>query len=285
MKIGCSSMVLWEHYLNAQVSHNMSLDKAYLLWLREALEFTQKHKFDFLEVVIESPLNTSAMEETIRLCNKYPFPKTVHAPFIENNILCTDEFMRNGSVEEILTTMELAKQIHAERVTIHPGKLNRFRDFMKPYLRPIFLNSVKRITEVYQQKYLKDFVLCMEIMPKYEGIFTDADEILDFLKTPECAPLHITLDSSHAWTGGGNDVLFAAVKKLNTNLAHFHLVDNDNLTTDLHVSLGKGKIDFKGLMQSITEIKYDGTIVVELPGIKNTLESREYLMNIIRNRN
>ena len=114
MRIGCSSMVLWEHYLSAQVSHNMTLDKAYLLWLREALEFTQKHKFDFLEVVIESPLNTTATDECIRLCNKYNFPKTIHAPFIENNILCTDEFLRKGSVDEILTTMEIAKQIRAE---------------------------------------------------------------------------------------------------------------------------------------------------------------------------
>lgn len=114
IKIGCSSMVLWEHYLNAQVSHNMPLDKAYLLWLREALEFIQKHKFDFLEVVIESPLNTTATDECIRLCNKYNYPKTIHAAFIENNILCTDEFLRKGSVDEILTTMEIAKQIRAE---------------------------------------------------------------------------------------------------------------------------------------------------------------------------
>jgi sugar phosphate isomerase/epimerase len=275
-------MVLWEHYLNAQVSHNMSIDKAYLLWLREALEFTQKHNFDFLEVVIESPLNTTAMEECIRLCNLYKFPKTIHAPFIENNILCTDEFIRNGSVDEILKTMEIAQKIHAERVTIHPGKLNRFREFMKPYLKSIFLNSVKRITDEYQQKYANDFVLCMEIMPKYEGIFTGADEILEFLKTPEFASLHITLDSSHAWCGGGNPTLLDAVKKLNKKIAHFHLVDNDNLATDLHVPLGKGKIDFSSLLQTIKEINYDGTIVVELPGIKNTLDSREYLNNLMK---
>ena len=50
---------------------------------------------------------------------------------------------------------------------------------------------------------------------------------------------------------------------------HCHFSDNDG-TSNVHWRPGKGKIDWKGVLQGLTEVGFDGVISIELedvPGV------------------
>ena len=114
--------------------------------------------------------------------------------------------------------------------------------------------------------------------------------------------LGICLDTGH-WTFGTGENPVDAVREFGSRLWHVHFKDAapavmaesranewDGLTSTGHgvfCELGKGSVDFPGVLAALTETGYDGWIVVEqdiLPGMGNPRESarrnREYLRGI-----
>ena len=114
--------------------------------------------------------------------------------------------------------------------------------------------------------------------------------------------LGICLDTGH-WTFGTGENPVDAVREFGSRIWHVHFKDADpavmaesranewdGLTSTGHgvfCELGKGSVDFPGVLAALTETGYDGWIVVEqdiLPGMGNPRESarrnREYLRGI-----
>jgi inosose dehydratase len=114
--------------------------------------------------------------------------------------------------------------------------------------------------------------------------------------------LGICLDTGH-WTFGTGEDPVDAVREFGDRIWHVHFKDADpavmaesrrqgwhGLESTGHgvfCELGKGAVDFPGMLVALREIGYDGWIVVEqdiLPGMGNPKESarrnREYLRSI-----
>ena len=114
--------------------------------------------------------------------------------------------------------------------------------------------------------------------------------------------LGICLDTGH-WTFGTGEDPVDAVREFRDRIWHVHFKDADpavmaesrarewdGLTSTGHgvfCELGKGSVDFPGVLAALTETGYDGWIVVEqdiLPGMGSPRESarhnREYLRGI-----
>jgi inosose dehydratase len=114
--------------------------------------------------------------------------------------------------------------------------------------------------------------------------------------------LGICLDTGH-WTFGTGESPVDAVREFGDRIWHVHFKDADpavmaesraqgwhGLESTGHgvfCELGKGCVDFPGVLEALTETGYDGWIVVEqdiLPGMGNPRESarrnREYLRSI-----
>jgi len=114
--------------------------------------------------------------------------------------------------------------------------------------------------------------------------------------------LGICLDTGH-WTFGTGESPVDAVREFGDRIWHVHFKDADpavmarsraegwhGLESTAHgvfCELGKGYVDFPGVLAALTETGYDGWIVVEqdiLPGMGNPRESaarnREYLRGI-----
>ncbi len=128
------------------------------------------------------------------------------------------------------------------------------------------------------------------------------DEIRHLLDMTDPALLGVCLDTGH-WTFGTGEDPAAAVRELGDRIWHVHFKDCDpavmaasreqewdGLTATGHgvfCELGKGCVDFPGVLRALDEIGYDGWIVVEqdiLPGMGTPRESarrnREYLGSI-----
>jgi sugar phosphate isomerase/epimerase len=255
----------------------------FLNWVNESLEFAEKERFDFLEVIIESPLNSRPEIQVgfVKLCNSYKIPKTVHAPFLHNNIIFSDDYLRDGSIKEYFNSFDLARKIHASKVTIHPGIPHLKLPFILESQRQFFPESIKILGDYYLNHYEHDLVVCIENMPKSVGLFIDNNEIRRYFNTQEFKSYKMTIDSSHAWTCGDNKNMQDLILKMKDKIAHVHVVDNETFDSDPHIPIGKGKIDFNLFIKCLQEINYNDTMVIELPGCNSTLESRDAIRKLL----
>ncbi len=127
------------------------------------------------------------------------------------------------------------------------------------------------------------------------------DEIARFLELTDPTLVGLCFDTGHCALGGGDPV--EILKKHSDRIWHVHFKDFDPDVVEqaktagwdyqamigkgLFPELGKGIVDFKAVSQALTDLKYDGWIVVEqdvLPGMGTPAESarrnREYLKGI-----
>jgi inosose dehydratase len=128
------------------------------------------------------------------------------------------------------------------------------------------------------------------------------DEVRRFLELTDPSLVGVCLDTGH-WTFGTGGDPAAAVRDLRDRIWHVHFKDCDptvmaesranewdGLTSTAHgvfCELGRGSVDFPEVLRALTEVGYDGWVVVEqdvLPGMGEPLESarrnREYLRSI-----
>jgi inosose dehydratase len=127
-------------------------------------------------------------------------------------------------------------------------------------------------------------------------------EVRRLLAMTDPSLLGVCLDTGH-WTFGTGEDPVDAVRELGARIWHVHFKDCDpaivaesrarewdGLTSTGHgvfCELGKGCVDFPGVLRALEEIGYQGWIVVEqdiLPGMGNPRESarrnRDYLRSI-----
>ena len=112
----------------------------------------------------------------------------------------------------------------------------------------------------YRQHYKDQFQLCIENMPIMEGFFMQPADIRDYFDQPELEDIGLTLDTAHAWTCGGDEIIESFIELLPDKLAHVHLVDNNSFTNDPHLEIGIGNINFEQCMEELKGIGYKGTV-------------------------
>lgn len=279
MKLGISSMAAVPKYL-AQSDSNLPIEKVYLNWVEQSFQIAEKYHFAFIEIILESPLNSTVQSEFIQLCKDFRIPKTIHAPFLDINIIAADDYIRKVSLEEYQKAFEITAAIGAQTITIHPGHPIAELRFLQAQYRKWLVAGLSSIMKHYLIEYRDKFTLCLENMPQNCVIFTQRKEIQKILEIPELKELKLTLDTSHAWTNGGDTVLQDFMEFLCPKIAHFHLVDNISYESDPHIPIGKGKIDFNRFLQAVHQLKPQNNMVIELPGIKASVESRDLIQMI-----
>jgi sugar phosphate isomerase/epimerase len=88
--------------------------------------------------------------------------------------------------------------------------------------------------------------------------------LLDHVNSPA---LGMNFDPSHLFPMG--EIPQAVIYEVGERIFHTHFSDNDG-TSNAHWRPGKGKIDWKGVLQALQAVGYDGVISIELedvPGV------------------
>jgi sugar phosphate isomerase/epimerase len=75
----------------------------------------------------------------------------------------------------------------------------------------------------------------------------------------------ITFDFCHYGVGRKHDYI-DAVRHLGNRIRHIHLSDSDLLSSELHFAPGDGLMDIPALIRAFCEIRYNGTIALDLYG-------------------
>ena len=71
----------------------------------------------------------------------------------------------------------------------------------------------------------------------------------------------ICWDTCHAYVQGLNQ--YQAIKRLGRHLVHTHINDNISTVEEQHLIPFEGKVDWRGIIRALREIKYDGLFNIE----------------------
>ncbi|MGL6298801.1 MAG: sugar phosphate isomerase/epimerase family protein [Methanobacteriaceae archaeon] len=255
------------------------------------LEFFESIGINYIEILHEYPNNNNNIDnidnnidntsfDLFDLNNNYSFKYAVHSPISDVNIASRNSAIRNASINEIKSSIDLANAIDSNIVVVHPGTI----PFIARFDIDNLINNTKK-SIIDCAEYAKDsgVIIAVENMPNmdmflYKDIF-ELNGLINDLRMMsndfESSPIAMTMDIAHAHSNGFNinDCYFDSVK-------HIHLSDNDGLI-DSHDSLGTGNIDFKATIDLFKNKWYNGIYTLELNNKEDILRSINYLYNIL----
>jgi sugar phosphate isomerase/epimerase len=282
MRLGFSSMALEKQCLFdvEKVSDTDAYIEIFLNWVQKSLEFGEANEFDFVELILEGPIvdNDESFSRLRDVLDGFTIPFNFHAPFINNNIIDMDAYLREGSILEYERTIQFAAALARppRNVTIHPGKVQAFlMQVLGPMTGVYFQAAVQRLAGI---SWPASMNVCFENMPaRISHFFGSIEEIEKWSTSPGFETFKMTLDTSHLWICEGMEGFVPFFEKFSPLVTNVHLVDNVSNDNDPHTPVGNGVIDFPAIIAYLKDAGFDGDLVIEHPGPDEILHSRELL--------
>jgi len=178
--------------------------------------------------------------------------------------------LENTYLPKLMHILSIMPQMKMRLLTIHLWLDPRF---VAPEVIAYKIGFLKR---VLQRAGDSGITLCIENLSENAEHMAP---IFDALPS-----LNLTLDLGHAQLLWDQNTSFGFIEKFPDRIRHIHLHDNiggDSNTDDLHLPVGKGAVDFDGIFCKLNQIKFDGTLTLELKPaeIKENLGSVKQLLN------
>ena len=184
------------------------------------------------------------------------------------NIAALGSKSRQCSISQIKSSVDLANEIDASIVVVHPGLIPFLAREMPEEIYKIADKSIEEIGE-----YSKDLGVntTIENMPAFESmIYQDMSRLNETLLKFD---MSMTLDIGHANHSGiaPDEMYFDCIK-------HIHAHDNFG-DDDSHLPLGEGNIELKRIIDIFEDKKYDGIYMIEVNDKDSIKKSLEFLKN------
>ena len=233
--------------------------------LEDNLEFIEGLGLEYAEIVHQYPHEKVDAE----ILESFDLKYSVHSPFMDVNIAAVQEKSRNNSIEQIKESIDLANEINAEAVVVHPGLAPFLAN--KYFLDKVYEFANESIKELGD--YGKDLgvLTTIENMPTFDGmIYQNLNDLHDLLVSLD---MSMTLDIGHA-----NHAGYAPDEMIFDSIKHIHAHDNFG-DDDAHLTVGEGSIDLKDIFSRLEEKNYDGIYIIEVNDNDSIKKSYEYLKN------
>jgi len=180
------------------------------------------------------------------------------------------ETLKKIYLPQVISLFPYMEQLQMPLLTIHLYLDPRF-------VRKEILEYKKSILkEIIREAETRDIILCIE------NLSENADHMERFFN--EIPGLNLTLDLGHGQLLTGKNTGYDFISKWPDRIHHVHLHDNlggNSHLDDLHLPLGQGIIDFKGILGALIEAGYKKTITLELTSdeIEQCLDRVKALLN------
>ena len=219
--------------------------------------------FDYLELTMDPPqAHYTTLQQQIQTIvndlHSRGMSIICHLPTFVSTADLTDS-IRHASVQEMFQSLEVAAELGAQKVVLHPGHIGGLGVYVIETALAHANNSLAAIIE-YAQKL--GLCVCLENMFPRCRAFVEPGDFVDILQ--RFLNLKLTLDTGHANIGakGGRRIL-QFIKKFGHRIGHLHISDNFGERDD-HIPLGSGVIDFKKIVRAIRRSGYDDTATLEI---------------------
>lgn len=231
--------------------------------LEKTLDFIENLGIEYAELVHQYPAEFIDSE----ILESYSLKYSIHAPFMDVNIASPQDQSRLNSIAQIKSSIDLANEINAEAVVVHPGLISFLANkYFKKEVYEFANQSIKEIGD-----YAKDLgvMATIENMPNFESmIYQNIVDLNQLLVENE---MHMTLDIGHA-----NHVGYAPEDMIFDSIKHVHVHDNLG-DDDSHLPLGEGSIDLKYIINTLESKNYDGIYIIEVNDEDSIKKSYEYI--------
>ncbi len=164
-----------------------------------------------------------------------------------------DEAVRQEALDYYYRLLELAGALGKPIVCCH-GAVGRIRALTTyEEERRLFVEGVRRVAERAKQGGLR---IAMEVLNRYEAhLLNTALEAQRFVHDVDMDNVGILLDAYHMNIEEAD--LRSAILTARERLFLFHAADSNRQ------AVGRGHTDFRGVLHTLHDIRYDGCIVVE----------------------
>lgn len=224
--------------------------------------FCGRSGFDFLDLTIEGPNATTVDVPRLRsILDSYGMCIVGHTDPCLPHAYPVPE-IRKACLSELERCAAIFSALGASLMNIHPCY------FCPPAMKKdLIALNIESLRPVVEMAGAYGLAVAVE---NYQAPFDRVSTFDQMLKAVPGLRLH--LDFGHANFGKDNHLIFC--RQLGEYIGHVHFSDNRSRTDD-HMPLGVGTVDWKNAVDSLKEIRYDGTITLEV--FCNTTMRRSYL--------
>jgi sugar phosphate isomerase/epimerase len=198
---------------------------------------------------------------------------TVHAPFADINIASPSKPMLNASIKRLEQSMAYANALNALLWVFHPGVKTGISMF---YPGEDWKQNIEGIRELHKTAEEYGLNVAIENLPeKYGFLMKQPEDFQKFYKETGLNDVGIALDVGHANLEGQTE---SFLRKLPDKIVHMHVSDNMG-ENDQHLGVGYGKINWQRFAETLREIAYDKTVMIE--SVEHVEESLQKLKQLL----
>ena len=225
----------------------------------DTLALASELGYDGVEVWIDDLLRSEADPAAVRLeAARRQLQLSVHAPSYDLNPTSTNRGIREESVRQILSSLELTAALGATVATVHPGQLSGRADIAESYWPAqlgFFVSAFGRAREL-------GVTASAEHMERgLKHIFGTPEDVARLRKETgeQAVPFAYTLDIAHCHTHGIRVADFLSRAGMPR---HVHLSDASEQKTH-HGAMGEGTTDIRGGLNDLLDAGYPHAIAIE----------------------
>ena len=161
--------------------------------------------------------------------------------------------LENVYFPKLLQVLSIMPELEMRLLTLHLWLDPRF------VVPDLIVYKVGFLKRVLQRAGDSDITVCLE------NLSETAEHMAPIFGA--LPSLNLTLDLGHAQLLSDQNTSFGFVEQFPDRIRHIHLHDNlggDSSADDLHLPVGKGVVDFDGILRRLNQTEYDGIMTLEL---------------------
>ena len=204
---------------------------------------------------------------------------TLHLPFSDMNLGGLNTRIRNEVLHQMKDYLNIASEF-VELAVVHPGYLSPHGAQLPDLAWQTNIESLQSICDFAADQGITIAVENMPEVPKIFGKYPQ--EMLQMVEEIKRDNVGLTFDIGHANTMGldkdkGTEIMDDFLKMYKGKITHVHLHDNMG-KNDEHLPIGKGNVDWKHVMNSLSN--YKGRFVTEVNCVEEGVESLKFLKSL-----
>ena len=236
--------------------------------LRLSREYNAAFEYNdfFLPFVLDDEAKKKEIIDFYKGLDRDRSEDTMHGAFLDVTLHSSDDRIREVSELRVRQSMEIAKELGIRGVVFHTNMIANFKD------------------AVYMKKWVEsNAAFYKKLLKEYPGIYVFVENMFDFdpdmllslaQEMAEEEYFGICLDYAHATISKVEAKEWFEVLK--PYMKHMHINDND-LSNDLHMALGTGKINYKELKELLESSGIEPSILVEVSKLEDQEASLVYM--------
>jgi len=207
---------------------------------------------------------SKVMKNIADLEESYNLPLTLHAPFIDINLMSYNHKLRSLSEREIQKSIFWANKLGIPIVTVHMGAFPFGFEYKSEdyFIRKFYKYGVSALKNLYEFADDLNIRVGVENLHYVQGKFPKTPEHFDILLR-DIPELKITFDLAHAYTIS-ETIAWDILKQYSKNIINIHVSDVDKTTKKHHIGITDGFVDFYHFFKLLKKHNIKAPIVIEL---------------------